>query len=68
MTMKHLHNVLLGFTALATLSNQPAYPDLRNGFARDRQRLRDDVKTVTTQLNQEIKKNQDIYGKQKYSA
>ncbi|NBI12548.1 hypothetical protein GVX81_02705 [[Haemophilus] felis] len=56
---------LTNLDVVASVMKSPAqYPSTRNGFKTDRQKLKGDVKTVTSNLNCNIHK----YGNQKYTG
>ncbi|NBH75088.1 hypothetical protein [Rodentibacter pneumotropicus] len=48
----------------AVMQSPAQYPSTHNGFKADRQKLKGDVKTVTSNLNRNIQK----YGNQKYAS
>lgn len=48
----------------AVIQSPAQYPSTRNGFKTDHQKLKDDAKTVTSNLNRNIYK----YGYQKYAG
>lgn len=56
---------LTNLDVVAAVMQSPAqYPSTRNGFKTDRQKLKNDVAIVTSNLNRNIHK----YGNQKYAG
>lgn len=51
-------------TVPSVMQGQTSYSSTRNGFATDRNKLRNDVKKVTSELNRNIQR----YGNQKYAS
>lgn len=49
--MKHLKNLISGFLAIFSATEPPAYRDLSDGFAKDKARLRHDVRQVGRTVN-----------------
>lgn len=59
--MKHLKNIWDGMGLISSVLSEPkAYPDARNGFARDHARLIRDARRVADELNEKAEK---VYGK-----
>lgn len=63
--MRHLLNLFLGFTAVASTVELRPYPRLSGGFAKDKSRLRNDARQVGRHLNREAEK---VYGNQKHAG
>ena len=62
--MKHLKNLISGFFAIFSATEPPAYPDLSDGFAKDKARLRHDVRQVNRTVNKACsKQEQALEGK-----